>query len=214
MKPPNSNMISILAAFISFLIWFCIPLSASADIYTYDDDDGTPHFTDTMPNSQEVKSFRIYEKSGRAKIVFSLNPELLESIISEKASKHGVSTELVKAVIKAESDFDPHAVSKKGAVGLMQLLPKTAYSMGIDNVYDPAMNVDAGCKLLKQLLEKFNGDIEMSLAAYNAGETAVAKHGGIPPYKETINYVQKVIKYYNYRSKNDNLQAFNSDNYL
>ena len=192
---------------ITFLL-LSVPLFSRADIYTYTDVGGIVHFTDNIPDKSESLSFRIFERSGRAKIFFKVTENQLDGIINMTAKKHGLEKELVKAVIKAESDFDPKAISKKGAVGLMQLLPKTAYSMGVDNIEDPSSNIDTGCRLLKSLLNKYNGDIELSLAAYNAGETAVNKHKGIPPYKETINYVQKVIKYYNNNYKKSDLQAF------
>lgn len=184
------------------------PYSSVADIYTYTDGDGIVHFTDTIPDKKEAISFRILERTGRAKTIFNITEYEMEGIINSSSDKYELEKELVKAVIKAESDFDPQAISKKGAVGLMQLLPKTAYSMGVDNISDPHLNVDTGCKLLKRLLNKFNGDIELSLAAYNAGETAVNKYKGMPPFKETIDYVQKVIWYYNNPYKKNNLQAF------
>ncbi len=182
-----------------------------ADIYTYEDSKGIVYFTDTRPSKEtikKVKGFRVFEKTGRAKIVFNLSESELESIINWASKKHGLEKSLIKAVIKAESNFNPQAVSKKGAVGLMQLMPKTAYSMGVDNIRDPWLNVEAGCKYLKKMIDRFEGDLELSLAAYNAGPTAVSKYDGIPPYKETINYVQKVIRYYNGSYQKADLQAY------
>lgn len=208
-----SKALKIMPFLISLL--FCMP--SFADIYTYTDSQGIIHFTDRLPSKEKratVNGFRVFEKSGRAKIAFNLSLDELESIIDQASIKHGLEKELVKAVIKAESNFDPKAVSKKGAIGLMQLMPKTAYSMGVDDIKDPYLNVDAGCRFLRRLIDRYEGDIELSLAAYNAGPTAVAKYKGIPPYKETINYVQKVIWYYNYHYKKDDLQANLSGNDL
>ncbi|MEQ9619362.1 MAG: lytic transglycosylase domain-containing protein [Deltaproteobacteria bacterium] len=113
------------------------------------------------------------------------------------SEKHGVDPYLVKAVIKAESDFDPNAVSPKNAQGIMQLIPGTANDYGVINPFDPHDNMDGGVRYLKDLLEYFDGDLNLSLAAYNAGKGAVIKHGfTIPPYPETSNYITKVLGYY------------------
>ena len=113
------------------------------------------------------------------------------------SEKHGVDPYLVKAVIKAESDFDPNAVSPKNAQGIMQLIPDTANDYGVINPFDPHENMDGGVRHLKDLLEYFDGDLNLSLAAYNAGKGAVIKHGfTIPPYPETSNYITKVLGYY------------------
>ncbi|MBI4832577.1 MAG: lytic transglycosylase domain-containing protein [Candidatus Lindowbacteria bacterium] len=120
----------------------------------------------------------------------------LEEIIKIYARQYGVSSALVKAVIKAESDYNPYAVSSAGARGLMQLMPSTALEMQVEDIFDPIQNIGGGVQYLSRMLELFNGDIELSLAAYNAGPGAVLRCGGIPPYKETKNYVPKVLKYY------------------
>jgi soluble lytic murein transglycosylase-like protein len=117
--------------------------------------------------------------------------QAVRPLMEEKARKHAVDPQLVDAVIRAESGYNPAAVSVKGAAGLMQLMPATARQLGARNRFDPAENLEAGIKLLKQLQEKY-GDERLALAAYNAGEGAVRKHGGVPPYRETVEYVRKI----------------------
>ncbi|HWQ03175.1 MAG TPA: lytic transglycosylase domain-containing protein [Candidatus Nitrosotenuis sp.] len=122
--------------------------------------------------------------------------EEIEQIVQEAAQRHHVDPALVRAVIKAESNWNPQAVSPKGAQGLMQLMPATADQHGVGDAFDPRENVNAGVKHLRTLLEKYNGDLDLALAAYNAGEGAVRRAGGVPNYTETRNYVQKVTEAY------------------
>lgn len=131
---------------------------------------------------------------------FSENKELicseeLEQIFQKAADTYQISVDLLKAVAKAESDFDPDCTSSSGAMGIMQLMPGTAKELGVTNAYDPEENIMGGAKYLAENLKIFNGDISLSLAAYNAGRGAVEKYNGIPPYTETQNYVKKILSY-------------------
>ena len=117
-------------------------------------------------------------------------------IIEKTAEKYGVDADLVKAVVKQESGFSAKAVSKAGAKGLMQLMPKTAEGLGVKDSLNPVQNVDGGVRYLKSMLNKFNGNKILALAAYNAGPNAVSKYNGVPPYKETQNYVMSILNNY------------------
>ncbi len=124
------------------------------------------------------------------------SPEDIDSAIAQAAARHNVDPNLVRAVVKVESNFNPNALSRKGAMGLMQLMPSTAKQLKVKNPFDPEQNVDAGVRHLKQLLESYNGDIKLTLAAYNAGAGAVARSSGVPRYDETQNYVRRITNLY------------------
>lgn len=123
--------------------------------------------------------------------------ETMDSIFEEASARYGVSVKLLKAVAKAESNFNSKAVSKAGAIGVMQLMPATARSLGVTDPYDARQNIMGGAKYLKENLDRFGGNVTLALAAYNAGPNAVQKYGGVPPYKETQNYVKTVTSYMN-----------------
>lgn len=125
--------------------------------------------------------------------IYSFN---VDSAIQEASARHDVDANLVRALIRVESNFNPRAVSRKGALGLMQLMPYTARSLQVRNAFDPHENIDAGVRHLKKLLDNYGGNIELSLAAYNAGSSAVQHHGGVPPYAETRNYVKRITELY------------------
>jgi soluble lytic murein transglycosylase-like protein len=120
----------------------------------------------------------------------------IDSAIEQAAARHNVDPNLVRAVVKVESNFNPNAVSRKGAMGLMQLMPATARQLKVKNPFDPEQNVDAGVRHLKQLLESYGGDVKLTLAAYNAGAGAVARSSGVPRYAETQNYVRRITNLY------------------
>src|SRR5207253_1203021 len=125
-----------------------------------------------------------------------VSSEKVNAAIEAAAARHSADAELVRAVIKVESNFNPRAVSRKGAMGLMQLMPQTARSLKVAHPFDPTENVEAGVRHLKRLLENFGGDLKLSLAAYNAGSGAVQRHNGVPPYAETQAYVRQITALY------------------
>jgi soluble lytic murein transglycosylase-like protein len=121
----------------------------------------------------------------------------IDAAIDEAAARHNVDPSLVRSVVKVESNFNPNAVSRKGAMGLMQLMPSTARSLNVSNPFDPAQNVDAGVRHLRRLLDNYRGNVRLSLAAYNAGSGAVARSAGVPRFRETQNYVRRITNLYN-----------------
>jgi soluble lytic murein transglycosylase-like protein len=168
--------------------------SAHADIFMYIDESGVMHFTNT-PTSNEYE-YKIYvkEKTTVSRKFYTTNK--YDHFISDAAEQTGVDSRLLKAMIKAESDFDPRAVSHKGAMGLMQIMPENFKMLDLRNPFDPWQNIRAGAMYLKKMFERFNGQLALSLAAYNAGPTAVDRYKRIPPYQETEEYVRRVLRYY------------------
>jgi len=185
---------SILATLIFALAsWgFLLMGKANADIYVHRDSQGVLHFTNIPSDSRFRPVFR--ERGGNSSS-FSLPPSYFDKIIRSAARRHNVDPDLIRAVIKAESNFDSRALSRKGAQGLMQLMPGTAREQNVTDVYDPGENINAGVRHLRTLLDHYRDDVRLSLAAYNAGSNAVERYGGVPPFRETREYVRRVLDY-------------------
>jgi soluble lytic murein transglycosylase len=192
------------------LLWLGIT-PARADIYRHVDADGVVHFTNapqytSRPNKQ---SWAFYRKEMRPRQPGSSTVAMVHvytDLIREHARAYRLEEALVKAVIKAESNYNPQSLSNKGAQGLMQLIPETARLMNVIDPFDPAENIRGGSNYLRLMLDQFSGNLDLALAAYNAGPNAVLRHGGIPPYAETRQYVQRVRRYLDqYRRHGDTL---------
>jgi soluble lytic murein transglycosylase-like protein len=175
--------ILVLIIIISF---FSTVSKVDADIYKYVDEGGVVHLTN-MPTSPK------YKLLIKANKVQSLEKKY-DYIINELCKKYDVETSFIKAMVKTESNFDPYAVSKKGATGLMQLMPEKAKDLAVTDAFDPRQNLDGGIRYVSYLLKKYEGDVKLTLAAYNAGENAVKKNNGVPPFEETKNYIVKVLR--------------------
>lgn len=180
-------------AFIVVLLMslFVVIPPADADIYRYVDASGRVHFTDTPTHGR----YDMYMKEETP--VKASNRSYLD-IIRRHATSYQLEEALVKAVIKVESDYQPRIVSRKGAQGLMQLIPQTAKDLKVSNPFDPYENIRGGSEYLRMMLDLFNNDVELALAAYNSGPSTVKRYGGIPPYDETQKYVKKVKRYLDY----------------
>jgi soluble lytic murein transglycosylase-like protein len=195
-KPIISCAVVLIAATL-----YTTPAEAASKIYTFVDGDGIRHYTDVPDNNRYkllvlsprdmTQSGQYYDQSLMARAT------QYDSIIEKAALSAAVEPNLLRAVIVVESGFNSRAVSKRGAVGLMQLMPATATRFGVSNPYDPKQNVHAGARYLKFLIDRFGQDVRLALAAYNAGEEAVDRNGGrIPPFAETMAYVPRVMKIY------------------
>ena len=168
--------------------------SVHADIFMYIDENGVMHFTNA-PTSNEY-DYKVYIKERTAVSRNFRSTNKYDHFITDAAEQTGVDSRLLKAMIKAESDFDPRAVSRKGAMGLMQIMPENFKMLNLENPFDPWQNIRAGAQYFQKMYERFNGKLALSLAAYNAGPTAVDRYKRIPPYQETEEYVRRVLRYY------------------
>lgn len=166
----------------------------AAAVFVYVDPQGVSHFTDAPTHGGYRPLFPLGLSAAAAKA--QLPPGRYADLIGTIAHTHALDPALIHAIIRAESDFDPRAISRKGARGLMQLMPETAGRMAVGNAFDPEANIDGGVRYLRWLLDLYRGNIDLALAAYNAGEKAVARYGGIPPFRETRQYVGRVLALY------------------
>ena len=170
-----------------------MPSVVCADIYKFVDANGVIHFTNTPTTS----NFKLHAKENGSKFT-------IQDMITRCAAYYRLEEALVQAVIKVESDYNPSAVSSKGALGMMQLIPTTAELLKVSDPLDPEQNIRGGSHYLRMMLDQFNGNLDLALAAYNAGPTAVRRYGGVPPFKETQRYLTKVKYYLDfYRSGRD-----------
>jgi soluble lytic murein transglycosylase-like protein len=185
---------------------------AGADIYSYTDKSGTVHFTNVKPKGKGGKKYKLYMKTpARRKARPGVVPVAARSTdparysrydasIREASRSHSIPEPFIRAVIRVESDYDPRVVSIAGAQGLMQLMPGTAKRMNVSNPFDPHDNIMGGTRYLRHLANMFSGDMVLTIAGYHAGEGAVLKYGGVPPYSTTKGYIRRVLKFY-YRYK-------------
>lgn len=188
--------------------------SADADIYTYTDKDGVVHFTNSKPGKKQKKKYKLYLKTPQkrkarpgvvpipARDTDPARYSRYDASILQAVKTHSIPEAFVRAVIRVESDYDPRVVSVAGAQGLMQLMPATAKRMGCKDPFDPHQNIMGGTRYLRHLANMFGGDMVLTIAGYHAGEGAVLKYNGVPPYSSTKSYIRKVLKfYYHFKKK-------------
>ena len=179
----------IMGILIATLFLFVAATVVQADIYMFIDSQGVLHFTNAPTSSQYTLYIKERPKPATA-------TKKYDGIIQEASNTFGLSFSLLKAMIKVESDFDSRAISKKGALGLMQIMPQNLRAFNIRDPYNPGDNIMGGARYFKSLITRFKGKLPLALAAYNAGPTVVDKHKDIPPIRETEDYVKKVMKYF------------------
>jgi len=181
--------------FFAFAVCLGMASPAAAQIFTWHDGQGTLVLSDRPREAGQVPTYEVFgSKAIRATTPLRISPKSLQydRAIEEHASRNGLSPDLVRAVIQVESAFNPNAVSSKGAMGLMQLMPATATEYGVRNPFHPEQNIGGGVAYLKHLLNRYDNKIELALAAYNAGPGNVEKYGDVPPFSETQSYVKRI----------------------
>jgi Transglycosylase SLT domain/Domain of unknown function (DUF4124) len=181
---------------IAFCVLALTVSAASAEIYKYVNEDGVVCYTDAPfgKKSQRIEEDKVLPKRQKADMQTRSD---FSSYVHQAAAKYDLEPELIRAVITTESNGNHRAVSRKGAIGLMQLMPATADDLNVINPFNPEENIEGGTRYLKQLLERFNGNLTLALAAYNSGPKTVEKYGAVPPILETRQYVKKVFSLYN-----------------
>jgi soluble lytic murein transglycosylase-like protein len=188
---------------VSLLLLSC--LSTQAKIVQYQGDNGRQYFTNVDP----VMPQRTHPQPP---VPVMRAPAQTLRLIQELARQYNIESRLIQAIIRVESNFNPHAVSSAGALGLMQLMPATAERFGVKDPFNPQANIEGGIRFLKHLLRQFPGDLRRVLAAYNAGEYAVRHYNGIPPYPETLRYVKRVMTFYGFPSGAKKIYRFRETN--
>ena len=195
----KTNINIIFQIFFSIFIVLFLLITANfahADIFKYVDEEGVLHLTN-VPSNPKAK-YTLVMREKRILLHYDIDVNKFDEYISNSSNKHNIDPALIRAVIKAESNFNHRAVSPVGAQGLMQLMPATASQLQVDDAFHPEQNIEGGVRYLSYLLKHYRGNITLALAAYNAGEGAVAKyHNQVPPYRETKNYVKRVLSFYN-----------------
>ena len=183
--------------------------------YRFVDQNGVIHFSNA-PTDPRYK--KVWVDRSRTRLTPTVpSTQLHHTItqtITQTSNQHQLDPDLVRAIIRAESSFDPEAVSPRGAMGLMQLMPETASSLNVSNPYDPEQNISGGARYLRHLLDRFGGDVRLALAAYNAGESRVLRESRIPPISETREYVRRVLRYYEEYSRKDDFPVLVSRRFI
>jgi soluble lytic murein transglycosylase-like protein len=188
---------------------FLLSEISHADIYSKEDEDGTLHFTNLPPAGKDKRKYKVYLKTppirmARAGVVpvpasstDSSRYTRYDAWIVEASRTFSIPESFIRAIIRVESDYDPHVVSVAGAEGLMQLMPQTAKRMNVNDSFDPHQNIMGGTRYLRYLANMFSGDMVLTIAGYHAGEGAVTKYRGVPPYESTQGYIKRVLMHYN-----------------
>ncbi|MDY6790698.1 MAG: lytic transglycosylase domain-containing protein [Thermodesulfobacteriota bacterium] len=196
-NPPSMNLalwLTVVAIVMGMVMPSIYEESKTALVVAKEHDIGQPIISDPLQEKPPVAE----QDQRRPILSWNSAEHLFQPIVLKAANRYKVDPAMVMAIIMAESSYNPKAVSKKGAKGLMQLMPKTARSLGVKDIFNPEHNINAGVRYFRKLLNQFDGDVELALAAYNAGSRKVREHRGIPPFGATRFYVKKVIKYYRY----------------